>query len=59
MDEKRKERYHELDSLIHSNSFSERIGVWNIDNKYNTIWGWIVPHMETTQPYLLVFFRFF
>ena len=26
--------------------FSERIGVWNIDNKYNTIWGWIVPHME-------------
>ena len=23
------------------------------------IWGWIVPHMETTQPYLLVFFRFF
>lgn len=39
--------------------FSERIGVWNIDNKYNTIWGWIVPHMETTQPYLLVFFRFF
>ena len=39
--------------------FSERIGVWSIDNKHNTIWGWIVPHMETTQPHLLVFFRFF
>ena len=36
--------------------FSERIGVWSIDNKHNTIWGWIVPHMETTQPHLLVFF---
>lgn len=59
MDEKRKERYHELDSLIHSDSFSERIEVWSIDNKHNTIWGWIVPHMETTQPHLLVFFRFF
>lgn len=54
MDEKRKERYHELDSLIHSNSFSERIGVWSID-KHNTIWGWIVTHVETTQPRLLVF----
>ena len=37
--------------------FLERIGVWSIDNKYNTIWGWIVPHMETTQPHLLVFFQ--
>lgn len=55
MDEKRKEHYHELDSLIHSDSFSERIGVWSIDNKHNTIWGWIVPHMETTQLHLLFF----
>ena len=29
--------------------FSERIGVWSID-KHNTIWGWIVTHVETTQP---------
>ena len=21
------------------------------------IWGWIVPHVETTQPRLLVFFQ--
>ena len=37
--------------------FSERIGVWSIDNKHNTIWGWIVTHVETTQPRLLVFFQ--
>ena len=36
--------------------FSERIGVWSID-KHNTIWGWIVTHVETTQPHLLVFFQ--
>lgn len=35
MNEKRKERYHELDSLIHSDSFSERIGVWSIEALQN------------------------
>ena len=48
-----------IKSWIHSSIpiFSLRlIGAWSID-KHNTIWGWIVTHVETTQPRLLVFFQ--
>ena len=37
---------------IHS---SKHIGVWSINNKYNTIWGWIVPHMELPNPIIGIF----
>ena len=56
MDEKRKSVIMSWIRWFTRIRFSERIGVWSID-KHNMIWGWIVPHVETTQPRLLVFFQ--